>query len=129
MAEGGVAEKWSIEKLEGSNWGTWKFQMKHLLLAKGLWDLVDGTRTLAAGADAQAAEAFRRQNQQAFSTIVMAVKPSQLYLITSCEEPKEAWDNLKQHFERDSLASKIYLKKQYFRVEMEEGTRMETHLR
>ncbi len=88
--------------------------MKHLLLAKGLWDVAEGTRrTLAADANAQATEEFNRQSQQTFSTIVMAVKPSQLYLITSCVEPKEAWDNLKRHF----------------RAEMEEGTKMETHLR
>ena len=35
-----MEEKWSIEKLDGSNWNTWKFQMKHLLMAKGCfgWD-------------------------------------------------------------------------------------------
>ena len=38
MAE---ADKWSIDKLESSNWMTCKFQMKHLQLAKGLLGLVD----------------------------------------------------------------------------------------
>ena len=39
MATGGVTdERWIIEKLDGeANWSTWKFQMKHLLLAKDLW--------------------------------------------------------------------------------------------
>ncbi len=40
---------------------------------------------------------------------------SQLYLITSCERP------LKRHFERETLANKLFLKKQYFRKEMSEG--------
>ena len=40
-----MEEKWSIEKLDGDNWSTWKFQIKHLF-AKGLWGLVDGTETL-----------------------------------------------------------------------------------
>ena len=39
MAE---VDKWSIDKLDSSNWTTWKFQMKHLLLAKGLWGIVNG---------------------------------------------------------------------------------------
>ena len=39
----GVGEKWEVEKLDGSNWPTWKFQMKHLLMAKDVWDHVDGT--------------------------------------------------------------------------------------
>jgi len=36
-----VEEKWSIDKLDGVNWPTWKFQMRHLLPAKGLWEYVD----------------------------------------------------------------------------------------
>lgn len=54
MAGNSVDEKWSIDKLDGSNWTTWKFQMRHLLLAKGLWRHVDGTAVLAENANAQA---------------------------------------------------------------------------
>ena len=39
-----MEEKWSVDKLDGGNWITWKFQMRHLLLAKGLWKYVDGSR-------------------------------------------------------------------------------------
>ena len=46
-----MEEKWSIEKLDGANWMTWKFQMKHLLLGKGLWGHVDGTEVLPEGAN------------------------------------------------------------------------------
>ena len=44
-----VDKKWSIDKLESSNWATWKFQMQHLLLAKELWGHVDGTEVLRDG--------------------------------------------------------------------------------
>ena len=50
-----MEEKWLIEKLNGSNWNTWKFQMKHLLMAKGLWNLVDGLEVLTSEATAAAA--------------------------------------------------------------------------
>ena len=52
---------------------------------------------------------------------------SQLYLITTCEEPKEAWDFLGQHFGKDSLSTKLLLKKDYFRAEMKAGSSMEAH--
>ena len=39
------------------------------------------------------------------------------------------WDTLRSHFERGTLANKLYLKKKYFRKEMEEGTSMEAHLK
>ena len=55
----------------------------------------------------------------------MAIATSQLYLITSCENPKDVWDALRKHFERD----KLFLKKQYFRKETKEGTSMEAHLK
>jgi len=43
-----VEEKWSIDKLDGNNYATWKFQMKHLLLAKhaeGTADIDNATTT------------------------------------------------------------------------------------
>ena len=35
-----IDEKLVIDKLDGSNWSTWKFQIRHLLLAEGLWSHV-----------------------------------------------------------------------------------------
>jgi len=59
----------------------------------------------------------------------MPVSTPQLYLITSCEEPKETWDDLKKHFKRGTLANKLFLKKRYFRKEMSEGNSIEIHLK
>ena len=126
-----VEEKWSIDKLDGANWSTWKFQMRHLLLAKGLWEYVDGSAAAALGdgANDQARADFRKKSQKAFSTIVLAISSSQLYLVTTSEGPQEAWDALRTHFERDSLSNKLFLKKQYFRSEMKEGTSIQSHLK
>ena len=52
-AEVTMDEKWSIDKLDVSNWKTWKFQMRHLLVANELWGYVDGTEVLEKGATAQ----------------------------------------------------------------------------
>ena len=112
---GSDRRKWSIDKLDGSIWMTWKFQMRHLLLAKGLWGVVDGMEVLRGDATAQAQAEFQSKSQKVFSTIVMAISSSQLYLITSVEQPKDAWDALRNHFECDTLANKLMLKKQYWR--------------
>ena len=74
------------------NWPTWKFQMRHLLLAKGLWKTVDGTETLKVWASSELEAEFKKYSQIAFSTIVLGMQSSQLYLITSTEEPKTQWD-------------------------------------
>ena len=122
-------DKWLIDKLDSSNWMTWKFQIKHLLLAKDLWGFVDGTEVLQGDASAQRRADFNKRSQKAFSIIVMSVSSSQLYLITTYEDPARAWTALRNHFERDTLVNKLILKKQYFRVEMAEGTSMEAHIK
>jgi hypothetical protein len=124
-----VDEKWSVDKLESTNWVTWKFQMKHMLLAKGLWGFVANTEVLRQNPTAQQEAEFKSKLQRAFSTLVMAISPSQLYLITSYEKPNEAWDALCAHFEGDTLANKLFLKKQYFRMQMREGTAVEAHIK
>ena len=93
-------DKWSIEKLDSSNWMMWKFQIKHLLLAKDLWGFIDGTEALQDDASAQQRADFNKRSQKAFSTILMSVSSSQLYLVTSYEEPRRAWTALKNHFVR-----------------------------
>ena len=77
-------EKWSIDKLDDSNWSTWKFQMRHLLLVKELWKYVDGSEVLAEDATANARTDYR---QKALSTMIMANSVPKLYLVTSCEQP------------------------------------------
>lgn len=71
---------------------------------------------LAVDANAQAQAEFTRRREKAFSTLVLNVSTPQLYLITSCQTPKESWTTLKGHFERDTLANKVLLKKRNFDV-------------
>ena len=50
----GTGDKWEVDKLDGSNWPTWKFRIKHLLVAKDVWEHVDGTAVQPDDADARA---------------------------------------------------------------------------
>jgi len=40
---------------------------------------------------------------------------------------KQAWNALKNHFEREILANKLLLKKKYFHAELKEGTSVDQH--
>ena len=125
------AEGWlkSIDKLDLSNWTTWKFQIKHLLLVRRLWGLVEGTEVLQDKATAQQIADFNKRSQKAFSTMVMAISLSQLYLVTSCDGPIAAWRALRNHFECDTLVNRLLLKKQYFCTKMKEGSSVEQHIK
>ena len=127
MAEATIGQiKCSIDRLDANNCFVWKFQMKHLLLANGLWGLVDETEVLRHGATAQQEAEYNKWAQKVFSTIVLA---SQIYLITSYDRPKPARDALCNHFERDTLTNKLLLKKQYFCLEMKECTSIKAHMK
>lgn len=99
--------------------------MTHLLLVKGLWGVVDGSQALTESASQETVAQFRSKSQKTFWTIVLAIKSAQLYLVSSCKDPKLAWNALKKHFERDTLANKLFLKKKYFLTEMNERTSIE----
>ena len=125
-----LGEKWDIDKLDGSNWSTWKFQMQHLLTAKEVWDHVDGT-AVDPGDDAEAAARLRyaKAKQKAMATLVVGIHSKLIYLVTSCTTPKDVWDTLKGQFERNTFANKMFLKRQYFTTKMSEGQSVRDHLK
>ena len=101
--DGATNERLIIEKLDGEancNCSTWKFQMKHLLLVKDLLGFVDGTETITTkDAAAEAKVDYQKRSQKAFLVILLATTPSQLYLVTLCAQPREAWEALRNQFE------------------------------
>jgi len=70
-----MEEKWSVDRLDSTNWTTWKFQVRHLLLAKELWGYVE---VLPEGANEQTRADFQKKPQRAFSTIALAISTRQL---------------------------------------------------
>jgi len=63
MAE---VDRWSIDKLDSLNWMTWKFQIKHLLLVRGLWGLVEGMEVLQEEANCPANSGFQQEIPEGF---------------------------------------------------------------
>ena len=104
--------------------------MKHLLRAKDLYDIVEGTAEKPAdSAEAAVKTAYQSKVNNAFSTIALSISTDLIYLISDTEDPATAWKKLKNHFERDTLANKLFLKKQYFRSTMQEGADISDHLK
>lgn len=123
-------QKLVVDKLTATNYPTWKFKLKHLLIAKELFGFIDQTETEPAlSASAADKKKYTLRAQRALSQIVLAVSDEYIYLITECDSAKAAWEKLQSHFERDTIANRIYLKKQYFRAVMKDGKSMEAHLK
>jgi len=99
-----------------------------LLIAKELFGHCDGSMEEPATGET-AKKAFKLNAQKAHSQIVLSVSDEFIYLITECETAQQAWEKLQSHFERDTLANRIYLKKQYFRAVMKSNDSVENYLK
>ena len=115
-------QKFNIERLNINNWAAWKIRISAFLKGKKLWRFVTGEQ--AGDGDAAAGE-----KEAAYAVIVMNVDSNLLHLISDTEDPAECWKRLRDHFERRTLANKLFLKKRYFRSKMQEGDKLNDHLK
>jgi len=125
-------DKWQIEKLNKNKWSSWKFQVKYCLMAENVWDIVDGTEEAPAdNADnRQQLQDFQKRRKKATAMLVSAIKPELYYLLTSCNDDfVEMWTAVRTHFDRDTTANKVFLKKQLVMMRMQEDTSVQDHLR
>ena len=89
MAEARVA----MDPLDGTNYPTWKLQMRMVLMKMGVWRIVEGTEVAPDEHDV----AFRKYSERrdrALATIVLGVKTNLLYLISDPQDPLEVWNKL-----------------------------------
>jgi hypothetical protein len=93
-------EKVSIDKLNGENFASWKFQMQHYMKACGYHKIVTGEeKAPGSSASGEAKQAYERRCDKAFSTLVLAINGELIYLIRECQTVQDAWSKLVNHFE------------------------------
>ena len=117
-----------VEKLNGENYHSWKFQMKMYLIGKDLWELVTGEETLNATANPEQQRRFRKRENVALATVCLSVETSLQIYVRSAKNAKAAWDNLEQHFERKSLSQKIFYRRKLYSARMGKGAKMIDHI-
>ena len=138
MADNDIFRMLAIEdKLDGTNYPLWAYMMHHVLVAKGLWNIVQGydVRPIVAGTstdDAGAAEdvagtsllarsvppptakqiRWDGRDAQAHELIDLLVKCFFIPHIRSCKIAREAWDVLCTLYQARNEARVAYLRKQ-----------------
>lgn len=113
-----------ITKLKGAeNWSTWKFQVRVLMSASEVFDVLNGT-SLAPVLPAEATEAQITQHTQAMTRwtkkdgtaqkiISTSVTDQIVLLIMNYTSAKEMWDKLQSTYEQKNVTS-IHLIQQKF---------------
>jgi|SRR5579859_1663142 len=122
------SSEFKVTPLEGSsNYRTWKFSMKMVLLAKDLWGVVDGSEVKSSG---DAATEWEKKNQKALAYISLSLTSIEQHHILDCTVAKMAWDILEKLYEGKGRNRKFLLMEQLFKLNMDgHDTTMDSYLR
>ena len=106
-----MAEITKIEKLSGKNFQSWKYNIKLVLMERGLWGFTQEGQEIAPGKDASAAvrNAYRLRSDKAYSLIALNVERDIQIHISSTTDPLVAWETLKKQFEFVSITQIVRL--------------------
>ena len=124
-----MAEITKIEPLDGSNFQSWKYNMKLVLMERGLWGFVQGTESEPEPtASASVKNSYRLRSDKAYSLIALSVKTGLQVHISSATNPKTAWEILQKHFESVSITQVVRLNRKFYAASMEEGADLMQHI-
>ncbi|UYV64557.1 hypothetical protein LAZ67_3001178 [Cordylochernes scorpioides] len=102
----------AVEKLNGQNYRLWKYNIKMLLIEKGLWDVMFKDE------DTQDAQ-LKSQKDRALAVIALSINTEHQIHIIDCTSPQDAWKNLEQVFEPKSRSRILQLKKQFVNIKLQ----------
>ena len=111
MAEMSLTEITKIEKLNGRNYQSWKYNVKLVLMERGLWGFTQEGQETPPTADASAAvkNAFRLRSDKVYSLIALNVEKDLQVHISSVTDPLAAWNILQKQFEFVSVTQIVRL--------------------
>ena len=117
-----------INKFDGTNFHAWKFKMQMVLEERDLWEVVCGEVKFEDCQSALDQSTYKRKSRKAMAAICLSMEDSQLPLVRSASGAFDAWSKLEDHFEKKSLANKLFLRRRFFTAMMEEGGDVLSHI-
>ena len=135
-------ERHKIELLNGSNYQSWKHDMKFVLMEKGLWGFIDGTEIAPPAeeegendqtndqklASQKTKAIYKAKSEKAYSTIALAVEKSIKIHVTTTTNPKDAWEILKKQFSFVSVTQIVRITRKFYAASMQENGDLQEHL-
>ena len=121
-------DSFKIEKLTAENYYSWKFNIKMSLIVKDLWEIVQGTETLAEDASAEEQRKFKNRENLAIASVCSSVTTSLQIYVRSAKSTKEAWDNLQKQLEAKSLSKKLCYHRKLYSEHLQKLTDMTEHI-
>ncbi|KAL7304754.1 hypothetical protein TKK_0002986 [Trichogramma kaykai] len=115
MAESRISTP-SVFQFDGGNFQVWKFQMKSVLVANRLFDMVNGHRPRPKQDDT---EKWIQDDARATTILTCAMVPRQVENCLICESAKEIWDKMTLIYEQKSAQNKGTMLQKFYNLRME----------
>jgi hypothetical protein len=115
-----------MKKFDGGNFHLWKFKMRMMLSKHGLWKFIDGSATLPN--EEVATADYNEKETKAFALLCEHLTDAQLAHIQYCDNVRSAWDALCGVHEAKTIGNKLFLRRRFFTIKMQEGDDMLVHM-
>lgn len=118
-----------ILHFNGLNYNNWQYRLKLLLDNESLTQFIETelSEILNAETDTSKRPALRKEEKKCISFIVQSIHDSQLEYVKDQVTAKGMVDNLKQVFERKSIAGQLLLRKQLLTMRYDEKDNITDH--
>ena len=114
--------KFSLVKLNNTNYATWKFQMEMFLVREDLWHVV------AQPKPEPETSVWQKADRKARATIGLCLEQTQYTIIKDCASAVAVWNALKAYHEKSSTTSQLSLLNRLCDTKLPEGGDVEKHL-
>src|SRR6218665_700853 len=111
--------KYTVAKLNDSNYQIWKFKVKMLLIREDTWTVVQGGTPDPVPGD------WQRKDEKAECTLSLTVEDNQFVHICNCTSAKDMWKQLQKVHERSNLSSKMCLRKKLYKMRLQDDQNMQ----
>ena len=125
-----------IEKLNGTNYQSWKYNIKLVLMGRGLFSIVDGTEKAPEIKEedkdkpesVKELKEWRLRSDKAYTTIALNIEKSLQVHISRTTDAHKAWDILSKQFEVVSVSQIVRLFRRFYAAEMKEEEDLQTFI-
>src|SRR5580765_4224138 len=107
--------RFSITKLNNTNFQVWKCKVELLLIKEDLW------HTISTDRPAIPDERWLKADRQARATVGLLVEDDQLRHIKDTSSAKEAWTALQNYHQKASLTNQVFLFKKICSMKLSEN--------
>lgn len=114
--------KYTITRLNASNYFNWRFRIEMLLKEKGIWNVINENQPATVTTE------WSKADEKALSTICLLIDDDQIQHVRNAKNAKEAWMALKNFHEINTPGNKVRVLREIMRQRADENTDMELHV-